>query len=243
MFLRPSKLTMKPITKLTTFLGAIFIASSAAAATPASGGVPLHFSLTVQPVKSNRLALSPVSTLSGLDDSNVVTTSGGFKVDTALTAGNLSGGVTFLQGDALQGDSFSNWYETSPKAGLGLQPVFILPSEYLDSYTALNVSSSSHINSEGIALHGGYELSPNLRINGAFLVAKSTKLTKVDELQSTSEKTNWQLNLGGAYKFKGNLVYSVNFGYQDGGNIFQKNNADLAQGHAYVVKHQLNMSF
>ncbi len=233
---------MKPITKLTTFLGAIFIASSAAAA-PASGGTALHFSLTVQPVQSNQLALSPASTLSVLNGSNIVAPSGGIKVDTALTAGNISGGVTFLQGDALQGDSFSNWYEASPKADLGLQPVFILPCEYLDSYTTLNVPSNSHSNSEGIAIHGGYELSPNLQINGAFLVAKSTKLTKVDELQVTSEKTNWQLNLGGAYKFKDNLVYSVNFGYLDGGNIFQKNNADLSQGHSYVVKHQLNMSF
>jgi hypothetical protein len=232
---------MKPLTKFTLSLFSLLLASGANAADSADSG-QLHFSLSVQPVLSDNLILSP-SEPHLLVGRRLSLATGGLKVDTALMAGSVTGGVTFLQGDALPGDSFSSWYKTSPKSDLGLQPVFILPSEYLDSYTTLNASADRSIKAEGIALHGGYEFSPNLQINGAFLVAKSQQLTTVDELAVTTEKTNWQLNLGGAYKFKDNLVYSVNFGYLDGVDVFKKENAELSQGHAYVIKHQLNMSF
>ncbi|NOX25008.1 MAG: autotransporter outer membrane beta-barrel domain-containing protein [Deltaproteobacteria bacterium] len=236
---------MKTLTGLLILLAALLAAASAVAAPAVAGGAPLHFSLTVQPVRANVPPLSLGITAPLPAGRNSLAPTAGIKVDTALTAGNISGGVTFMRGNALRGDSFSSWYKSSPRADLGLQPVFILPCEYLDSYTSLNMLPGMHAKTEGIAIHGGYDLSPNLQINGAFLVAKSSRISRVNEFDTTTRKTNWQLNLGGTYKFKDNLVYSVNFGYRDGGDIFKKSGVGLSQdqGHSYVVRHQLNMSF
>ncbi len=221
---------------IVAFLAASPAVVSYSADLPLNTDTPLHFSLTVQPY-NHTASLSSLHDLgTGLSSSG-----SGLKIDSALKAGSVSGGVAFLQGDALQA-GFSGWNNLASQADLGLHPVFILPSEYLGAFTSLNVHPTLDTNAEGIAIHGDYELSPNLKINGAFLVAKSEQIHQVDDLKTTTEKTKWQLNLGGAYKFRDNLVYSVNFGYLDGGDIFQKDN-DLAQSHSYVVKHQLNMSF
>jgi len=235
---------------LATIAGAADSGGHLSAATKKTApGAPLHFSLTVMPVQSDFNGIDLVSPSILSKDGLVNHASpplssapAGIKIDTGLAAGPISGGLTYLKGAAARADNFSNWYAASPRADLGLQPVFILPSEYLDSYTTLNSSGASD-QSEGLAIHGGYELTPNLQINGAFLVAKSSQLSK-DDLGGKTEKTNWRLDLGGAYKFKDNITYSINFGYLDGADSFNKGNSSSWQGNsAYVVKHQLNMSF
>ncbi len=193
----------------------------------------LRFSLRVKPIRAHvnfSGSAQPVDTISGL------------AVDTRLSAGSLSGGITYLKGAALRDNAFSSWYDGAAQFDLGLKPVFILPNEYLDSFTSYQVSDGEQ--AEGIAVHGGYELSSNIMINGAFLVTKAESTSVVDILDGiASKKANWQLKLGGAYRFKDNLVYSVNFGYKDGGDIFSKGHTELSSDNAYVIKHQLNMSF
>lgn len=255
---------MKPLTlSIITALAFVSLASFAAAADSgvkssasvatekASADTPLHFSLTVMPVrfgfKGGELT-SPSSSLTSSDilnqASSGMTSSSGLKIDTGVAAGPISGGLTYLNGNSDHASTFSNWYADSPRSDLGLQPVFILPSEYLDKYTSLN-SSSTTDQTVGLGIHGGYELTPNLQINGAFLVAKSEKLSKVDDLNVKTEQMNWRLDLGGAYKFKDNITYSINFGYLDSGDAFNKGSSQAWQtgNSAYVVKHQLNMSF
>ncbi len=236
-------MVMKTLIGSIILLAALLAAAGAVAAPPIAGGVPLYFSLTVKPVQSDALPLSPGLAASLPVGGDQLAPVAGFKVDTALTAGNISGGVTLMRADTLRGDSFSRWYKAAPGADLGLQPVFILPCEYLDSYTSLRPLPGIHGKTEGIAIHGGYDLSAKLQINGAFLVAKSSQIARVNELDTTTQKTNWQLNLGGVYKFKDNLVYSINFGYRYGDDIFKKSGIGLSPSHAYVVRHQLNMSF
>ena len=247
-----------PLTTLVT-LASVSLASFAGAAD--SGGhlsvmleksaatvAPFHFSLTVMPVQFGYKGGADTSALPIADILNhtnpAIATSTGIKIDTGVAAGPISGGVTYLKGSAVRANAFSSWYATSPKSDLGLQPVFILPNEYLDPYSALNASNTDD-KAQGLVIHGGYELTPNLQINGAFLVAKSEKLAKVDDLSIKTEQTNWRLDLGGAYKFEDNITYSINFGYLDGGgNSSNKDASSSWQGNsAYVVKHQLNMSF
>ncbi len=215
-----------------------------------SGTKGLRFSFSLLPVKSaNALAGSPLTHNSPAREGGISLKGSGLKAVTTVSAGHINGTLAYLSGSAVENNVFSGWYHSAPKIDLGLRPVFILPCEYLDLYTSLHPLDST--GKKGLSIHGAYSLSPNLQINGAFLVAQST-ITKQSVNENgliiagdSTKKTNWQLDLGGAIRFSHNMTYSINFGYMDGSDIFTKGQSANLDGSssAYVIKHQLNMSF
>ncbi len=238
-----------------TFIAAAALSLSAVSAFAAdsssgSGMEELRFSFSLLPVKSgNALIASSLSHNSPAREGGISLKDSGLKAVTTVSAGHISGTLSYLTGSAVENNAFSGWYHSASEVDLGLRPVFILPCEYLDLYTSLHPLDST--GKKGLSIHGAYLLSPNLQINGAFLVAQSTIAKQsVNEnglivAGDSMKKTNWQLDLGGAIRFSHNMTYSINFGYMDGGDIFTKGqSANLdGGGSAYVVKHQLNMSF
>lgn len=215
-----------------------------------AGMEELRFSFSLLPVKNtNTLTGSSFSHNSLARQGVVSLKSSGLKAVTTVSSKHIRGGLSYLTGSAVENNVFSGWYHSTSEVDLGLRPVFILPCEYLDLYTSLHPLDST--GKKGLSIHGAYLLSPNLQINGAFLVAQST-ITKQSLNDNgllvagdSAKKTNWQLDLGGAIRFSHNMTYSINFGYMDGGDIFTKGQAANLDGggSAYVVKHQLNMSF
>lgn len=226
------------------------VSAFAADSSSGSGMEELRFSFSLLPVKgSNALVASSLSHNSPVREGGISLKDSGLKAVTTVSAGHISGALSYLTGSAVENNAFSGWYHSASEVDLGLRPVFILPCEYLDLYTSLHPLDST--GKKGLSIHGAYLLSPNLQINGAFLVAQSTIAKQsVNEnglivAGDIMKKTNWQLDLGGAIRFSHNMTYSINFGYMDGGDIFTKGqSANLdGGGSAYVVKHQLNMSF
>ncbi len=238
-----------PLITILTALSLCAVNAYAGSSGSGAGAGKLRFSFSLLPIKSsNTLAGSSFSHNSLARQGVVSLKSSGLKAVTTVSTKHIRGGLSYLTGSAVENNLFAGWHNSTSEVGLGLRPVFILPCEYLDLYTSLHPRDST--GKKGLSLQGAYLLSPKLQINGAFLIAQSTVVKQsLNEnglvvAGDSAKKTNWQLDLGGAIRFSHNMTYSINFGYMDGGDIFTKGQtANLDGGSAYVVKHQLNMSF
>jgi len=201
------------------------------------GEDPVVFSFSVRPYIS--ADLSPLQAVSADNP--------GLAVDASVAVGDLEGGLSYFQGDAPEslssqdqdGASFYFYKELGSTESL-----LLLPNHSVES--GLPVPESA-VAMEAISLYGGYELTPSLKIKGAFLLSKAKKESDITDQVPLADKAaySWLLDVGADYKLNESITYSFNFGYGDNGAIpyADYNTEKNVQGNVYLFKNHFNMSF
>jgi hypothetical protein len=167
----------------------------------------------------------------------------GLAVGASVAAGDLQGGLSYFQGDALESSSpqdFASYYFY--KGLSATEGIILLPNAPADD--ALPAPEAA-VAMQAISLYGGYELTPSLKIKGAFLLSKAktdSEITDQAPLDDTSY--SWVLDVGADYKLNNSVTYSFNFGYADGAGSYSDFSAENdIQQNVYLFKNHINMSF
>ena len=229
-------------TDLPAFSGGIY-------ATMLDGGEkPINFSFSlhpaVQPPHLENLTGTPTSNVDHLADLGVA-------LDGSVRTAEAEGGLSYFRGRASKksrSDAFATCYFFNGWENDGLdtsESVSALPDDVFAGQTPPFASENAD-SLQVVFLYGGYELTPSLKIKGAFLVSKTKKDTDPADGQAlTSESSyNWLLDVGGEYKLNESFSYRVNLGVADGaGSPAYSDSKKATDGSTYLFNNQLNMSF
>lgn len=170
----------------------------------------------------------------------------GLVIDTVVASGEMQGGLSYFSGTTNKSsapDYFSSFYFSNgwdiPEA------VLLLPNDESQATSQALSGGQKSADMQAISLYGDYELTPSLKIKGAFLISKSKSESEVTNFPALSDTTySWWVDLGGDYKLNEKMTYSINFGYYDSGETYSDlNSNDSVQGNVYLFNNHLNMTF
>jgi len=197
------------------------------------GEDPVVFSFSVRPYISADLAQAQA----------VSTDNPGLAVDASVAAGDLQGGLSYFQGDAPESSSHQDFASYHFYKGLSsTDSILLLPNLSADAGLP---TPESAVAMQAISLYGGYELTPSLKIKGAFLLSKAKNEKDItDQIPLTDKTYSWVFDVGADYKLNESITYSFNFGYADSAAAYSDFNAEKNfQQNVYLFKNHLNMSF
>lgn len=207
--------------------------------------VPLIFSFSINPVTS------PVYLRSLSDNSDSgqpAFANTGVMLNSAVKSIGMQGGLSFYSGKGSATSALDNFSTNYAFNGWNsFDNILVYPNES-STTSGADFLGQKHVDDrlQAVSLYGGYDLTPSVKIKGAFLISKTQKNNELTNLSTLSNDSSysWWLDFGGDYKFNEQMTYKVNFGYYDSDQIINDSGgAEMLKGSVYLFNTQLNMSF